>query len=167
MATSNSVRADLDPNPLSDRRTMERLVNPTPSPAPRGPFTPFPLASTSMTSPRPGSMAGSQIQAFPYRLHAHCSKHNTILSLTRDIPPVLPDFGDNQPGQARGVYNATRAGIPFASNPVDPKVFGQTVARTSCGNLGFKKAQRGTFEAATRTASKMFELIDGLGYAGD
>lgn len=42
------------------------------------------------------------------------------------------------------------------------KTYGQTVARTSCGQLGFRKAQRSTFEAATKTALRMFDMIDGL-----
>jgi len=45
----------------------------------------------------------------------------------------------------------------------DAKQYGQTVGRVSCGSVGFRKAQRATFEAATRCSARMFEIIEQLG----
>lgn len=95
-----------------------------------------------------------------YRLHAHCAKHNTILSLTRDLP------SDMEHMTPRAVLNSAEAGTLQAgssSGSVDPKIYGQTVLRSSCGTVGFKKGQRSTFEAATRASNQMFDMIEQLG----
>ena len=118
----------------------------------RNPASPF--NSTKLPFP-----SGSITQADPYRLHAHCTKHNTILSLTRDVPHL--DDGD-----VSGILQKLKSGERAVSTPVDSTIFGKTVARVTCGALGFKKAQRGTFEAATRTTGRMLELIEQVGCAG-
>ncbi|CAD6566250.1 MAG: hypothetical protein CYPHOPRED_000534 [Cyphobasidiales sp. Tagirdzhanova-0007] len=115
----------------------------------RNPASPF--NSTKLPFP-----SGSITQADPYRLHAHCTKHNTILSLTRDVPHL--DDGD-----VSGILQKLKSGERAVSTPVDSTIFGKTVARVTCGALGFKKAQRGTFEAATRTTGRMLELIEQVG----
>jgi len=46
---------------------------------------------------------------------------------------------------------------------VDSKIYGQTVLRSSCGTVGFKKGQRSSFEAATRASNQMFTMIEQLG----
>lgn len=97
----------------------------------------------------------------PYRLHAHCTKHNTILALTRDLPGNQADYNENQ--DAEGMYDALQSGRGVSDGAVDPKILGQTVLRTSPGLLGLKKAQRGTFEAASRASVQMFNLIAQLG----
>lgn len=116
---------------------------------------------------RPLSATSGESQ-HPYRLHAHCTKHNTILNLTRDVPKVF----DGETTTVRQVYEAAQRGgfrppqqqQLQQQQPGDSKVYGQTVLRTSCGTVGFKKGQRSSFEAATRAANKMIELIDGLGW---
>jgi len=50
-----------------------------------------------------------------------------------------------------------------SSSGVDPKIYGQTVLRSSSGAVGFKKGQRSSFEAATRASNRMFEMIEKLG----
>ena len=105
----------------------------------------------------------------PYRLHVHASKHNTILSLCRDLPPPPIDM-EARYNAPRAVLDRANEGSGFGNPDADPemydkstnKTYGQTVARTSCGQLGFRKAQRSTFEAATKTALRMFDMIDGL-----
>ena len=95
-------------------------------------------------------------------MHAHCGKHNTILSLTKDLQIIDP----NDP---KAVLTAVERGVGFSGDPTtearerDAKQYGQTVARASCGSVGFRKGQRGTFEAATRCAARMFEAIEQLG----
>lgn len=61
----------------------------------------------------------------------------------------------------RAVYNAGLRGT-LSQAPVAAEINGQTVARTSCGAHNFKKAGRGTFEAATVASNKMFAMIEGL-----
>ena len=122
-----------------------------------------PSSSTSTYT----SQLAKQTNEHPYRLHVHASKHNTILSLCRDLPPPPIEGKGSAP---RGVLERAQEGQGFGNPDADPelydkstnKTYGQTVARTSCGQLGFRKAQRSTFEAATKTALRMFDMIDGL-----
>lgn len=65
---------------------------------------------------------------------------------------------------APALYGALARGQTVDEKPVDPKILGQTVLRVSPGMLGLKKAQRGTFEAASRASVQMFNLIAQLGY---
>lgn len=140
-------------------------------PPPRSPSS-SPFSSRSRESPSSSrslfsSQTDRQGNANPYRLHVHASKHNTILSLCRDLPPPPMEGSGSSP---RDVMQRAQEGQGFGNPDADPetydkstnKTYGQTVARTSCGQLGFRKAQRSTFEAATKTALRMFELIDGL-----
>lgn len=80
-------------------------------------------------------------------------KHNTILSLTRVSTTAQANMND-----ARQVLSASLDGR--LGNQTAASANGQTVLRTSCGMNGFKKAQRGSVEAATVTANKMFTLIE-------
>ena len=65
---------------------------------------------------------------------------------------------------AKGMYNDLATNKGASTENVDPKILGQTVLRTSPGLLGLKKAQRGTFEAASRASIQMFTLISQLGW---
>lgn len=93
----------------------------------------------------------------PYRLHAHCSKHNTVLSLCRDLPVAASGGRETLASIRNGTMGSAQS-----DGPMDASVYGNTVARVSCGQVGFRKAQRSTFEAATRATNKMLDLIDGL-----
>lgn len=103
-----------------------------------------------------------QLPPAPYRLHAHCTKHNTILALTKDLPESLQSYTRKR--NVEGAFNALESGKGVSEEgAVDPSTLGQTVLRTSPGLLGLKKAQRGTFEAASRASVQMFNLIAQLG----
>lgn len=72
------------------------------------------------------------------------------------------DFEENQ--DAVGMYNQLKTGAGVSNNgPESANILGQTVLRVSPGLLGLKKAQRGTFEAASRASVQMFNLIAQLG----
>lgn len=130
----------------------------------------FPTSTTSFRPQRSRSAGQSNRSPYspsrlhpvaPYRLHAHCTKHNTILSLTKDLPDELQKYLENK--NVEGAFNAMQSGKGVSEDSIDPKILGQTVLRVSPGLLGLKKAQRGTFEAASRASVQMFNLIAQLG----
>lgn len=173
--TGGRIQLEGQTTPPASSSDISAIINDTapqlaastsaPVPAIKFPSSPSTYKSTnrrgtpSQRIPYPGRHAGP---GAPYRLHAHCTKHNTILALTRDLP------GDQQ------AYEATRdakrmlgdleSNKGVAETAVDRKILGQTVLRTSPGLLGLKKAQRGTFEAASRASVQMFDLIAQLGW---
>lgn len=79
----------------------------------------------------------------PYTLHAQCSDNNTILTLSLDSP---------------------RNGLWGSEHADRQKLGGKVVARITSGQVGFKKGQRGTFEAGAGTSSAMMKLIDTIQY---
>lgn len=99
---------------------------------------------------------------YPYILNAHCTKHNTILSLTKDIRGSLDSFRSNK--DVEGLFGAHASGRGVDEGPVDPKIYGQVVLRVSPGMVGLKKSHRSTFEAGSRAALLMFERIEKLGW---
>jgi len=126
-------------------------------------------ASSEMVGP----VYSRKTSPFPYRLHAQCTKHNTILNLTRSIPEsriLQSDSEEDQPSATQIVkaYSSpsrTRANREAEDQVrgIEQKLVGSTVLRTSSGTVGFKKGQRSSFEAATRATNKMLELIGSLG----
>jgi hypothetical protein len=71
----------------------------------------------------------------PYRVRATCSSNNTHLVLSL---------------------------LPSADEPTGSAPPAEVVAWTSGGSVGFKKAQRGGYEAATQAALRMWEIVDDL-----
>lgn len=136
------------------------VLPPAPTPASKASL-PFHLSRPNRSSssvPATSTTRMGELPSAPYVLHAHCMKHNTILTLTRGSHTLLDDMNVQQ------TYDTLSAGRGEEHRQaVDPAVYGQTVAKASCGTVGFKKGQRSSFEAATRTANKMFELIRSLG----
>lgn len=169
-ATSNTV-----PRRIPDFASMLKAETDTSTFAET---TPAASSSTASTSLETGSLdtpnrikhyGGRQSQTRfsnsardgqPYKLHAHCTKHNTILSFTKSSLPSAEDLSERQ--DASTAYNNLANGIGLGNGSL-PKYYGQTVLRTSPGMLGLRKAQRGTFEAATRASLQMFTLIRQLG----
>lgn len=107
------------------------------------------LASTSkyvfptLKAAQPVRQVSTRYGAVPYTLHAQCSSNNTIFTLFVDSP-YSGNWGDSEGATAKRP-NAGR------------KIFSM-----SCGQEGFKKAQRGTFEAASQTLLSCFGKMDGM-----
>jgi hypothetical protein len=75
-------------------------------------------------------------RSVPYRVKATCTSNNTHLVLSL---------------------------LPTAEDPTaDSKPTAEVVAWTTGGSVGFKKAQRGGYEAATQAALRMWEIVDDL-----
>lgn len=170
---STSESSSLPPLPSTSQSSKPSLASILKaSPAAASPSASLPQSRAPrlpITPPTPGRRSvafGNGRQSYrsgaPYRLHAHCSKHNTILALTKDLPPSSEELMANK--DAPALYGALARGQTVDEKPVDPKILGQTVLRVSPGMLGLKKAQRGTFEAASRASVQMFNLIAQLGY---
>lgn len=170
--SSSSTATGPAPGSSTSRRASltSLLTDSKPLPASASPSRRIPRSLAVPARRPPNSLQRSPykssiepLEVARYRLHATCNKHNTILNLTRDMQLV-------DTSNVRETFNAVQQGIGFASmDPTeeqkerDAKMYGQSVARVTCGSVGFRKAQRSTFEAATRCANRMFEMIEQLG----
>ena len=104
----------------------------------------FPVMRTAHQTIRSASSLSSSIRV-PYTLHAQCSSNNTILTVSVD------SSYSSEWGQAGGQVEAG-----------DQPHAGRKIFSMSTGQEGFKKAQRGTFEAATATLLSCFKKMEGL-----
>ena len=183
----SSSRAVLEPETSSSASTSTSATRPStasllndPSPlsaAPAASSSSDSSRSSTIPAFRSGPLAAQRSPPFGrssieplrhaarYRLHAHCGKHNTLLSLTKDTQMI-------NSSSPRAALHAGEQGIGFSNDTSleekerDAKQYGQTVGRVSCGSVGFRKAQRATFEAATRCSARIFEIIEQLGSVG-
>lgn len=94
--------------------------------------------STSSACSRGFRSSSSPVGGVPYTLHAQCSDNNTILTLSLSSPK---DYYWSNTGVAK------------------EGMAGRVVSRISSGMVGFKKGQRGTFEAGAGVTSAMMKLI--------
>lgn len=99
----------------------------------------------------PGILAGKQkvvsdVQIFKYVLHARFNKNNTFLTLTRVE-------GDKN-------YHKLNPGLPFNEQVLYFLTLPQRICMSqSTGYLGFRKAQRGEYEASFQLSSSIFKAV--------
>ncbi|GAA94798.1 uncharacterized protein L969DRAFT_90830 [Mixia osmundae IAM 14324] len=111
----------------------------------------------------------------PYTLHVHSTSNNTILTFSVSDKHSRSWSKDSY-GSSYSSLGAlssyavappppgviASAGSSTQSQQEKPSLPGQPVFTVTAGQLGFKKGQRGGYEAGTQTSQKMFSLIDGL-----
>lgn len=89
----------------------------------------------------------------PHRLHVYAHKHNTLLTFVQ--PP-------------RAASETTSSGISSTNaSAADQKKIVDVLLSLSCGNIGFKKAGRGTYDAAYQLAAFTLKQIQEKGMLRD
>lgn len=108
-----------------------------------------PLSDSLVDGP-PGGLDGFNFDdrgfASTHRLHVYATKHNTHLTLTA-------------PARAKPQYGSVNANAMPEPNKM--------ILSLSAGNIGFKKAGRGSYDAAYQLAAFMFKQIQERGLLRD
>ncbi|KAG8625814.1 hypothetical protein KVT40_006215 [Elsinoe batatas] len=82
----------------------------------------------------------------PHRFHVYATKHNTHITLTAPTPPPAASRGKSDPSDAYKPPEPNRPLMSFAT-----------------GMIGFRKAGRGTYDAAYQLASYVLKQIQERG----
>ncbi|KAF2223044.1 hypothetical protein BDZ85DRAFT_120925 [Elsinoe ampelina] len=82
----------------------------------------------------------------PHRFHVYATKHNTHITLTAPTPPPAASKGKSDPSDAYKPPEPNRPLMSFAT-----------------GMIGFRKAGRGTYDAAYQLASYVLKQIQERG----
>ena len=118
------------------------------SAAPSRPRTSLGYASTLDEPPPPPSALGAHGILPRHRLHVYSTKHNTHITLT--APVESPTTGKGSSNNAADIYKA----------PEPNKI----LISMAAGNIGFRKAGRGTYDAGYQLTAFVLKQVQERGY---